>query len=305
MNHFVKTTPSLLVEGNCIIAPDGSPLILRGVMPPDPAALDEAGEFTRVYYASIAERGANVIRVAVHPERWVKDSAYSARYLEPIIAWAQELDLYVIIDWHYIGNVATGAGSQMPKISHHALDLTLEFWKQTANRFKDVPNVLFEIFNEPESISAQLWRSSAQKIVDTIRASGAKQIIVVGGIDFGKDLSWVLAGALEDDNLVYASHIYPEHKRDQWPIWFGKVSQRYPVLITEWGFMQSDERASNRHLVGNTHTYAEPLLAYLEERGIGWVACWYDEVWLPPMFHADGGATAFGDFVFARLRSMD
>lgn len=301
MEISIKSPPFPQVSGNRIYALDGTVLSLRGVMPPDPQALDENGQFNRALYVEIAKQGANVVRVAVHPERWVKTPDYLQRYLIPVVAWGQELGLTVIIDWHYIGNVATGAGTEMPKISQQPLALTLEFWSRIASAFQDAPNVMFEIFNEPENISALVWRSAAQKIIEVIRSQGATQIIIVGGIEYGKDLSWVLGQPLEDGNLVYATHIYPEHRAANWPIWFGKVSERFPVLVTEWGYMNANNRDEHRHLVGSRSGYAQPLLSYLAERGIGWVACWYDDDWLPPMFEKDGSATDFGAYVFSEL----
>ena len=297
--------PYPIVRNNRIIAPDGQPVVLHGVMPPDPAALDEEGLFKREYYEAIAARGANVIRVAVHPERWLHEPNYLWRYLDPLVTWAQELGIYIIIDWHYIGNVISGAGAQMPRIPRQPLELTLEFWGQVAEYFHDAPHVMFEIFNEPESISAGEWRAAAQRIIGVIRAQDARQIVIVGGVEFGKDLSWVLTNPLKDANLAYASHVYPGHSSAQWSGWFGRVAETYPVLMTEWGFMDSADKASQRYLVGTVASYGKPLMDYLNARGIGWVACWYDDDWLPPMFKKNGDATTFGAFVLQQLPAFE
>jgi len=48
---------------------------------------------------------------------------------------------------------------------------------------------------------------------------------------------------------------------------------------------------------------AEPFLAYLQERGIGWVACWYDDEWESPLFQAGWkSGTRLGEFVLAQLK---
>ena len=177
--------------------------------------------------------------------------------------------MYVVIDWHYIGNIATGAGEQMPDIGTSPKDLTVEFWQLTAKYFHNTPNVIFEVFNEPESIEAEVWRGSAAEIVQLIREQGANQVIIVGGIDFGRDLSWVIEDPIPGENIAYASHIYPIHSSSEWDHWFGDVAKKYPVLITEWGFMDENRSAGPQYLAGDEMTYGKPLLEYLDARGIG------------------------------------
>ena len=42
--------------------------------------------------------------------------------------------------------------------------------------------------------------------------------------------------------------------------------------------------------------------SYLNERDIGWVACWYDDEAEPPMFQREWrGYTGYGEFVMDRL----
>lgn len=293
----------LNVSGNLIVDEDGQAVILKGVMPPDPSVLNRRGKFNREFFADIRDTNVNVIRIPVHPEEWVKDEDYLWRYLFPIVSWAGEMNMYVIIDWHYIGNVSTGTGPQMPDIDPAPKDLTLDFWDLTANYFRDCPNVIFEIFNEPQSIKAEDWRSNAMEIIQTIRDQKANQIIIVGGLDFGKDLSWVMEDPIIGENIVYASHIYPVHSSNKWEYWFGEVVKKYPVLITEWGFMDENRNAKLSYLAGDETSYGIPFLRYLDEHKIGWVACWYDDKWMPAMF-TEGwkGYTHNGDFIIRELR---
>jgi len=299
---IVQFPGRLYARGNQIVDANGQAVLLKGLMPPDPVKVRQDGDFNREFFAGMAGTGANVIRIPVHPENWVHDPDYLWRYLDPIIAWAGESHMYVIIDWHYIGNVVTGAGPQMPHLEANPKALTLEFWRSTAHYFRNTPNVIFEIFNEPQSIDANEWRSNANEIIQAIRAQGADQLVVVGGIDYGKDLSWVLEQPVADGNVAYASHIYPAHAAASWPHWFGDVAAQYPVLITEWGFMDDNGDPSQNYLFGDQSTYGEPFLGYLRGRNIGWVACWYDDEWLPPMVtEGKKGYTKYGKFVVQQL----
>lgn len=292
----------LRAEGNVLVDATGQTVILRGLMPADPAVLARKGRFERLFFGGMADSGANVIRLPVHPERWERDPDYLWRYLEPAVAWNGENGVYTIIDLHFIGDIGTDRGAQMPDIRTPSRDFAAAFWRQVASYFKDTPHVIFEIFNEPADISAGDWQTNAQALVDVIRATGAKQLIIVGGIEYSRDLSWVLDRPIDDDNIAYASHIYPAHSRYSWDRWFGSVSEKYPVVMTEWGWMESDPGGEQPYLVGSQRTYGEPLMAYLDEHGIGWVACWYDDEWKPAMF--ENGIeqfTPFGKFVLQRL----
>jgi hypothetical protein len=292
----------LRTKTNILIDAHGDSIILQGLMPSDPAVLANKGRFKQDYFDEIADAGANVVRLAVHPERWERDPDYLWRYLDPAVAWNGEIGLYVIIELHFIGNISTNSGSEMPDISTSSSEFAISFWQQVASYFKDTPNVMFEIFNEPSGISAKDWQVHAQTLVDVIRATGAEQLILIGGIEYSRDLSWVLDFPIVDDNVAYAVHIYPGHSSYHWERWFGNVSEEYPVVMTEWGWMEDDPSGDQPYLVGSQKSFGEPLMAYLDEKGIGWVACWYDDEWNPTMFEKDSDLpTPFGQFVLDRL----
>lgn len=290
--------PALDVEGPDLVTAGGESLRLRGIMPPDPAALAGDGRFSAALFEEIAATGASVVRIAVHPEYWREDPDYLWRYLDPAVRWAGEAGLYVIIDWHSIGNVRTGEAPLRPDLYSHTEELTHEFWAATARYFADTPNVLFEVFNEPQGITAGEWRAAAQDIVRVIRSQGAEQPVVVGGIAYARDLSWVLEDPVDDPAVVYASHIFPSHAEASWPRDFGEVAARYPVLLTEWGFAPDGEF----YLVGTESGYAQPLMEYTEDVGAGWVACWWDDEWQPAMLApGDHEVGQFGQFVLDQL----
>jgi hypothetical protein len=292
----------LQVNGNKIVAPDGRAVTLRGVMPPDPARLRSDRRFKREFFEGIAATGANVVRIPVHPESWVRDPDYVWRYLDPVVTWTGELGLYVILDWHYIGNIATGEGENMPDIEQEPFALTLEFWRQVASRYAAAPHALFEIWNEPAEIEAAVWRSHAEQILAAIRATGARQVVIVGGTDWSRDLSEFTRAPLTDDQVAYATHVYPAHSAAMWDFWFGRLAESHPVLLTEWGYMDENRAEGPAYLRGNEEKYGAPLMRYAEERGMGWVACWYDDEWLPPMYGKGmTDLTQFGGFIMREL----
>jgi endoglucanase len=295
----------LLAQGNRLVNSAGEVIRLKGLMIPDPARVAGEGRYTRALFETLRATGANVVRIPVHPQHWSKDPEYLTRYLDPAVRWTGELGMYVILDWHSIGNVLTGYAPQVPQLFCHTEAMTTNFWERVAGRFNDAPHVIFEIFNEPQNISAADWRRCANRLVAAIRAQRARQLIIVGGLEYGRDLDWVLREPVAGENLAYASHIFPSHARSGWDHDFGSVAKRHPVVVTEWGFIDQTQtpRPPDVYLSGDARTYGEPLMSYLDGRGIGWVACWFDAQWQPAMLLPAGqGYTRWGSFAAGELR---
>jgi endoglucanase len=212
--------------------------------------------------------------------------------------------MYVIIDWHFIGNVEMGFSNSTPDIKN-IKEMTMDFWKQTASYFRGVPNVLFEIVNEPAGISDKRWQENANGIIQTIRSQKTNQIVIVGGTDYSSNLSWVPQINISDSakNTAFAAHTYPGTPKNLWDNYFGKTSENFPVIMTEWGFMDENPSEDQPYINGSKDSYGIPLMNYLKARNIGWVACWYDNDWEPPMFTPDGkNYTHFGEFVIEQLK---
>ena len=71
--------------------------------------LARAGRWSRELFEEVADWGANVVRLPVHPVAWRargRDGYF--RLLDPAVVWASELGLYLMIDWHSIGNLQSG-----------------------------------------------------------------------------------------------------------------------------------------------------------------------------------------------------
>src|SRR5206468_12244108 len=86
-------------------------------------------------------------------------------------------------------------------------DHSIEFWRQVAGRFKTSPGVVFELHNEPfpdgnqDTISAwTCWRDGGncpgldyaaagmQELVDAVRAAGADNLVLLGGVQYSDAL---------------------------------------------------------------------------------------------------------------------
>ncbi len=293
--------PALRVQGPGWVTAEGDPVQLRGVMIPDPAVLDSERRLSRELFEEIASTGATVVRVPVHPGWWREDDEYLWRYLDPAVRWAGEAGLYVIVDWHVIGDVSRGTAPHDPDLLAADLDQTVQFWTTVAGHFAATPHVIFELVNEPQGISASSWHDVATELVAVVRSQGAKQPVLVGGVEYARDLSWVRESPVEDPQVAYASHIYPGHSEALWDAWFGDVSAAHAVVLTEWGFTDVYSAQGDGYLVGSADGYGTALAGYAAERGLGWVACWWDDAWRPAMLTSDGSRTAWGRFAVQLL----
>lgn len=96
------------VEGNHFVDESGETIVFRGVSFSDPDRLEKAGHWNRECFEAARDWNANIVRFPVHPSAWRErgEEAY-LELLDQGIEWAAELGMYVIIDWHSIGNLKT------------------------------------------------------------------------------------------------------------------------------------------------------------------------------------------------------
>ncbi len=76
---------------------------------------------------------------------------------------------------------------------------------------------------------------------ETVRATGAKNLIVIGGLDWAYDFSGILAGRQFKDpdgnGVIYANHCY-NHKNQAVETWIAnmkKAAETLPIIISEFG----------------------------------------------------------------------
>jgi endoglucanase len=78
-----------------------------------------------------------------------------------------------------------------------------DLWRRIALHYAHRPWVMFGLMNEPHDQSPADWLPSAQAAIDAIRATGAKQEILVPGTYYAQGTSWVSRGNAAD----FAEHI--------------------------------------------------------------------------------------------------
>ena len=128
------------VKGNKFIGPDGKEMVFRGLCFSDPVKLVRENQWNERYFAEAADWGANVVRFAVHPQN-INSLGWERTFqaMDQGIEWAKQHGMYVIMDWHSIGNLKeeryTSAMYNTTKAE------TFKFWRTVAQRYKNEPQV--------------------------------------------------------------------------------------------------------------------------------------------------------------------
>ena len=106
-----------------------------------------------------------------------------------------------------------------------------------SEKYKDVPNVLYEICNEPNGDEVtwdDVIKPYAEELIATIRNNSPKSLIIVGTANWCKDTPSVIKNPLKEKNVMYAVHTYMGNDiytvQDNLKL---ALEKKLPVIITE------------------------------------------------------------------------
>jgi len=289
-----NTMEWIRVEGNQFVNESGDPVIFQGVNFSDPAVLARRGRWTRSHFEEAKNWGANTVRLPVHPENW--RALGREDYLELLdqgVSWARDLDLYLILDWHSIGNLKEEKFQNRGYIT--TAGETNEFWRAMSEHYAGEPVVaMYELFNEPTitgerfgDMTWQEWKAMNLEMIRIIRENHPRAVILVAGFDWAYDLIPVGKDPIEETGIAYVSHPYPQKREapweEKWEKDWGFVADTYPVILTEIGFALPDEKGVHIPVTGD-ESYGKAIVNYTAEKGISWVVWCFDPHWSPYMF---------------------
>ena len=260
---IVSRHGQLRVEGADIIDQNGNPFQLRGI-----------SSHGIHWFPQFINRNAirelrddwntNVFRLAMYTG---EDEGYTAATREQ--TWQKvdegiqiciELDMYVIVDWHILQD-------RTPMLR---IDDAIEFFEYFSQKYGDVPNVIYEICNEPNPPAT--WvndiKPYAEIIIPIIRQNAPDAIIIVGTAQWSQLIEEPLQNPLDVDtaNVMYALHFYAATHTD----WLrNSLTRAYqaglPVFVTEFGMCSASGDGANDYIE------TERWLSLLDELNISYI----------------------------------
>jgi hypothetical protein len=285
--------PWIDVRGNRLVDREGDPVRLLGVNRPGAEYRCTEGDG---FFEGPADQASvramkswhiNAVRVPLNEScwlglGWIESELKGEPYRAAIRDYVQRLQrsgLYVILDLHW---AAPGEHTATGLIPLADADHGPEFWRSVATEFSGYRGVLFDLYNEPRNITWDCWRDGCQvsdewygeypvagmqTLVDAVRATGARQPLLLGGLDWSRDLRGWLAHLPADPEgaLVASNHTYDFNacyrtcRRA-----LGRIAKRYPVVTGELG--QGDCK----------HGYIDPYMRWADRHEISYLGwAWY------------------------------
>lgn len=208
---------------------------------------------------------SNAVRIPLNEDCWLginglKPQFSGENYQSAITDYVKmftDAGMVAILDLHWTAPGSSQATGQQPMPN---MDHSVDFWKSVAQHFADNDKVIFELFNEPYPDNGQwnseqgwkCWRDGGscsgvsfqaagmQTLVDAVRGTRAKNIILLGGLAWSNSLAqWLQYKANDPINNMAASwHSYNFNyckNEGCWQSSVGVVKAKYPVIATEFG----------------------------------------------------------------------
>ncbi|WP_309395926.1 glycoside hydrolase family 5 protein [Cerasicoccus maritimus] len=284
----------LKVVGNRLHDTDGNEVWLQGVNAGGLETLPMDEQPVKSLVVGIDEWNSNCIRVPIKESFWWGESPYQKdggkgyrEIIDKMITLAANRGAYIVIDLHRY---------RAPKEVH------AKFWREFAALYKDHPAVLFDIMNEPHGISWEIWRNGGwvgnksgtdesafltaeekkknqgfesigmQGLVDAVRSTGAKNIIIAGGVEWCNDLSGVVNGYALDDpsgnGIMYSWHTYHWHKG--WATKLMPAAEKYPIFLGEVGADVKKMGFIPDEIQEDPATFVPDMLGFIQKYKINW-----------------------------------
>ncbi|MGD1918899.1 MAG: glycoside hydrolase family 5 protein [Pleurocapsa sp.] len=291
-----QSLPWLQVDGKWIKDGAGNKVTLRGisfcgfnnawgeqVLPDFKQKITKVTNGTNGWYP-------NLLRLPIknyHLDNFSLEQVYQT--LQAGVDECVKQQVYCIIDWHAVDG-EEGADWRSPEMKRQ----TKAFWSYIAPRFKDYPNVIFELYNEPSypklvsKYNWKIWRSVAQEWVDLIRENSPRNIILIGSPLWSQITRYAPDYPFAGSNLAYVNHTY-KGMEESWPKevgleydWeevFGKAADRVPIFLTEFGWQADAEWEFSK---ATTAEFGQPMKEFLSKRpNINWVVWTHDHYCSP------------------------
>jgi endoglucanase len=196
-----------------------------------------------------------VVRAAmgIEPKDGYKaDPKGAVEKIKAVVDGAIASGIYVIIDWH----------------SHNInLEEAKTFFSEMARTYGKYPNVIYEVFNEPDYESWDEVKAYSTEVIKAIRKEDPDNIILVGSPHWDQDIHLVADSPLQGfTNIMYTMHFYAAtHKDELRKRCEYALARGIPIFISESAGMEAS---------GNGGINEEEWLKWIswaEQNKISWI----------------------------------
>ncbi|MNX58484.1 Endoglucanase 5A [compost metagenome] len=227
--QFVKKHGQLSVKGTQLVDKNQNPIVLRGM------SFGWHSIWPRFYNAGAVnwlkkDFNCNIVRAAMGIEigerPYLKEPEFSKEKIKAVVDAAIKADIYVIVDWH----------------SHNInLDEAKVFFAEMSKSYGKYPNVIYEIFNEPDNETWEEVKAYSEEVIQVIRENDPDNIILVGCPRWDQDIHLPAADPIMGyDNLMYTMHFYAAtHEKWLRDRTDEAIKNGLPVFISESAGMEA------------------------------------------------------------------
>ncbi|MFT3752468.1 MAG: glycoside hydrolase family 5 protein [Paludibacter sp.] len=255
-----KTTPvatngQLQVKGIQLCNQHGDPIALHG------ASLGWHNLWPRFYNKKavkwlVSDWQCSVIRAAMGlqiEDNYRENPEFALQCMTPVIESAVKNGIYVIIDFHAHKNY---------------LPFAKTFFTEMATKYGKYPNVIYEIWNEPDYFEWTEVKAYSEEVIKTIRAIDPDNIILVGNPHWDQDLDKVAADPIKgESNIMYTMHFYAgTHKKWLRDRTDEAMAKGIPVFVSECAGMEASGDGSLD--VAEWTAFVD----WMKDRKLSWIA---------------------------------
>jgi endoglucanase len=253
--QFVKKHGQLSVKGTQLVDKKQNPIVLRGV------SFGWHSMWPRFYNEKTVDWlkkdfNCNIVRAAMGTEigehAYIKEPEFSKEKIEDVIKGAIKSDIYVIIDWH----------------SHNInLKEAKEYFDEISKKYGKYPNVIYEVFNEPDYETWPEVKSYSEEVIKIIRANDPDNIILVGSPRWDQDVNLPAGDPIKGyNNLMYTMHFYAAtHQKELRDRTDEAIKSGLPIFISESAGMEASGDGPMDYVAWQEY------IDWMEARKLSWI----------------------------------
>ena len=254
-NNFVSYNGNLKIKDNKLVNEQGEIIQLKGI---SSHGIQWFGNYiTEDNIKELKKWNVNVFRIAMYTKEngYIDNNSLKndvIKYVDLVI----KNDMYVIIDWHIL--------SDGDPLTYK--DESIKFFDEMSKKYKNSPNVIYEICNEPNGNVN--WDDNikpyAEEVIDVIRKN-SDGIILVGTPTWSQEIDKPAQNPIKKENIMYTLHFYSGTHTSWLRDRAKEAMKKIPIFVSEFGVSDAS---------GNGGVFleeADKWIKFLDENNISYV----------------------------------